>query len=186
MRRDFTTRKRAILGVVTILVLADLALAAYSLELSSAPRISQQALDRQARQLKLMQADIERARKIREDMPATQKDCEKFEKSLLPASSASSTLSAELNEVARKNGVQLVELAFKPTPIPERGMSEVAVDSTISGDYRNVIQFLNGLQRSANNYIVESLTLAPEGASQGPANVIKVGLHIKTYLRATA
>jgi hypothetical protein len=70
--------------------------------------------------------------------------------------------------------------------MPERGMTELAVDSSIVGNYQSVIQFLNGLQRSPNNFIVESLALGTEGVSQGPANMIKVGLHIKTYLRTTA
>jgi hypothetical protein len=30
------------------------------------------------------------------------------------------------------------------------------------------------------------LTLATDNSNQGPANVIKVGLHLKTYLRTTA
>ena len=65
-------------------------------------------------------------------------------------------------------------------------MREVAIDSTISGDYKSVILFLNGLQRSTNIYEVESLALATESAGQGPANVIKVALHLKTYFRTPA
>lgn len=186
MRHDFTTRRRTILGFVTILVLADVGLAAYSWELSTAPRTSQKEFERQALKLKMSQADIIRAQKIKNDMPNIQKDCEKFEKSLLAASSGSSSLSSELGSIAKKSGVRLDDETFKPTAIPERGMTEVAIDSTITGDYKSVIQFLNGLQRSNNNYIVESLTLATDNSSQGPANVIKVGLHLKTYLRTTA
>ncbi|HYL85903.1 MAG TPA: hypothetical protein VE263_16870 [Candidatus Angelobacter sp.] len=186
MRRDFTTRKRIIFAMVILLVAADLALAAYSWELSSVPRTTPPEITQQARQLGLVQAQIARAQKIRDDMPSTQKDCEKFEKSLLPASSGYSAISAELGEVARKSGVRLDDVAFKPTPIPERGMNELVIDSIIGGDYRSVIQFLNGLQRSSNNYIVESLTLAPESGNQGASNVIRVGLHIKTYLRTSA
>jgi hypothetical protein len=186
MQRDFTTRRRAILGFVTILLLADVGLAAYSYELATAPRGSSQIFERAALQLKMLQADITRAQKIKNDMPNIQKDCEKFEKSLLAASSGSSSLSSELGSVARKSGVRLEDLTFKPTAIPERGMTEVVIDSTITGDYKSVIQFLNGLQRSNNNYIVESLTLATDNSNQGPVNVIKVGLHLKTYLRTTA
>ena len=186
MRSDFTTRKRVILVFVAILLLADAGLAAYSWELATAPRTTSQQSAQQEKRLGVLKGDIARAQKIKEDMPKTQKDCEKFEKSLLAASSGSSSLSSELGSVARKSGVRLNDLTFKPTAIPERGMTEVTIDSTITGDYKSVIQFLNGLQRSANNYIVESLTLATDNSNQGPANVIKVGLHLKTYLRTTA
>lgn len=186
MRRDFTTRKRIILGSVILLLLADLALGAYSWELASVPEASSTVMAQQARQLKLMAADIERVQKIKEDVPHTLKDFDKFEKSFLPAGSGYSSSLAELGEIARKSGVRQDDIAFKPTAIPERNMTELAIDTIISGDYTNVIQFLNNMQRSSNNYIIESLALAPEGSNQGRSNLIRVGLHIKTYLRTSA
>jgi Tfp pilus assembly protein PilO len=183
MPRDFTTRKRAILSAVVFLVAADLALAAYSWQLASEPRTPGQQFSKQEMRLKMLQAPIARAQKIREDMPNTQRDCEKFEGLLLPASSGYSSVSSELGEIARKSGVQLQGVSFRPTAIPERGLTEVVMESTIEGDYKSIILFLNGLQRSANIYEVESLTLATQKDSKGPANAIKVGLHLKTYFR---
>lgn len=185
MRHDFTTRRRTILGALIFLLLADVALAAYSWQLSS-PQISREESAREILRLKLLRKSIADAQKIKEETPATQKDCEKFENSLLPAGSGYSSLSSELGGLAKKSGVHLENVAFKPTAIPERGMTEVAMESTINGDYRSVIQFLNDLQRSANIYEIQSLTLANEKSNQGPANVIKVGLHLKTYFRTAA
>jgi Tfp pilus assembly protein PilO len=185
MPRDFTTRKRVLLGGVICLVAADLALAAYSFQLSSEPQ-SPGDFPKIERQLSVLKSSVERAEQIREDMPNTQRDCEKFERMLLPASAGSSSLSSELSEIAKKSGVSLQGVTFKPTPVPSRGLTEVAMESTIEGDYKNVILFLNGLQRSANIYEVESLALAPQKDTKGPANVIKVGLHLKTYLRTGA
>ncbi len=186
MPRDFTTRKRIILGGVICLVAADFALAAYSFQLASEPLTTEQQFLKQEKQLKMLEAPIARAQKIREDMPNTQRECEKFEGLLLPASSGYSSVTSELGEIARKSGVTLQGTSFKPTPVPDRGLTEVAMESTIEGDYKNVILFLNRLQRSANIYEVESLTLAPPGGNKGPANVIKVGLHVKTYFRTAA
>ena len=185
MPRDFTTRKRAILGGVICLVTADLALAAYSFQLGSEPQ-SPGDFPKMERQLSMLKNSVERAEQIRQDMPNTQRDCEKFERMLLPASAGYSSLSSELSEIAKKSGVSQQGVNFKPTPIPSRGLTEVAMESTIEGDYKNVILFLNGLQRSANIYEVESLALAPQKDNRGPANVIKVGLHLKTYFRAGA
>lgn len=186
MRREFTTRKRAILAAVISLLAADVALAFYSWRLASGPRMLDREFSREEIQLKVLQGAIIRAQKIKDEMPKTQLDCQKFESSLLPASTGQSSVYAELDSIARKNGIRLEDLTFKATPIPERGLTELAMDSTIGGDYRNVVQFLNGLQRSANIYEVESLTLAAGGSNQGPANAIKVGLHLKTYFRAGA
>jgi Tfp pilus assembly protein PilO len=186
MRRDFTLRKRIILGGVILLVVADVALAAYSWQLSSAPHAPQQQLAVQTKQHDLLKADIKRAQDIRDNIPAIQKDCDHFERALSPASSGYSAVRSELGATARKSGIQLEDLSFKQTEIANRGMTEVAIDATVNGEYKNVIGFLNGLQRSANLYEVDSLTLASENANQASANVIKVALHLKTYFRTAA
>ncbi len=178
MPRDFTTRKRAILGGIICLVLADLALAYYNSQLASETLTTPEQFSKQEMGLKKLEAPIARARKIREEMPDTQRECEQFERMLLLARSGYSSVSSELVEIAKKSGVRLEGVSFKRTPIPERRLTEVAME--------NVILFLNGLQRSANIYEVESLTLAPQKDNKGPANVIKVGLHLKTYFRTSA
>ncbi len=186
MRRDFTTRKRIIVGGVTLLVLADVALAAYSWQLSSAPRTIRQPGAVEIRPQDLLRADIKRAQEIRDSIPAIQKDCDRFEQSLFPASSGYSAVRSELGAIARKSGNRLADLSFKPTDITSRGMTEVVIDATVDGDYKSVIGFLNSLQRSNNHYVVDSLTLASDTSNQAPANVLKVALHLKTYFRTAA
>ena len=183
MRRDFTLRKRTILGGVILLVLADVSLAAYSWRLSSAPGAPREQLVVETTQHNILKADIKRAQDIRENIPAIQKDCDQFEQSLFPASSHNSSIRSELGATAKKNGIQLEDLTLKETKIANRGMTEVVLDATVSGDYVSMIGFLNGLQRSVNLYQVDSLSLATENANQASANVIKVALHLKTYFR---
>jgi Tfp pilus assembly protein PilO len=175
-----------ILAGVTLLVLADVVLAAYSWELSSAPHAPQQQLGSETKQRDLLKADIKRAQDIRDNIPAIQKDCDHFEQSLFPASSGYSAVRSELGAIARKSGIQLEDQTFKQTEIASRGMTEVSVDATVSGNYKSVIAFLNGLQRSGNLYEVDALTLAPENTNQASANVIKVAMQLKTYFRTAA
>ncbi len=181
MRREFTSTKRAILGAVIFLVLADAALAVYSWALASSTRTPQPQLAAEAMQLARRKQDIKSAKEIQASIPDIQKDCDKFEHSLFPARSGYSTVSSELESIAKKAGIRLGDLSFKQSAIPERKLSEVIIDATVNGDYKSVIQFLNGVQRSPNNYEVQSLTLANENANQGSANDIKVALHLKTY-----
>ncbi|PYU48444.1 MAG: hypothetical protein DMG48_20360 [Acidobacteria bacterium] len=189
MRRDFTARKRIILGGATLLVLADVALAAYSWQLSLAPR-GPQHRGQEITQQDLLRADIRRAQSIRDSIPAIQKDCDRFEQSLFPASSGYSTVRSELGSIARNSGSRLDGVSFKPTDIANRGMTEIAIDATVDGDYKSVIGFLNGLQRSTGLFAVDSLALAPENTNQNaiqtPTHVIKVALHLKTYFRTGA
>jgi len=186
MRRDFTFRKQAIIAGVVLLVLADVALAAYGWQLASAPHSPREQLSLETKQHDLLKADIKRAQDIRDKIPAIQKNFDQFEHSLFPASSGYSSVRSELGDLARKSGIQLVELSFKPSEIPSRGMTQVAIDATVDGDYKSVIHFLNGLQRSANLYEVDALALATETASQGASRAIKVTLHLKTYFRTAS
>jgi hypothetical protein len=184
MRRDFTSQKRVIIGGLALLVLADCGLAAFSWRQASAPRTPQLELDRQTVLLKLLQGDISRARAIQRSMPATQMDCDKFEKSLFSASTVSSAVTEELSDIARKAGLQISAVNFHRKEIPNRGLSEVELEATISGNYAGVVRFLNGLQRSANVYTVDSLALASENQSQGGSGAIRVALHLRAFFRA--
>jgi type IV pilus assembly protein PilO len=186
MQRDFAIRRRAILGVVILLVLADVALAAYSWQLASTPHTPQQQLALEMRQHDLLKADIKRAQDIRDGMPAIQKDCDQFEQSLFPATTGYSSVTAELGDTAKKAGIQLTDLNFKQTDIANRGLKEVLMNANVSGDYKHVIQFLNGVQRSKNLYEVDGLSLASENSAQTPTGIIKVTVHLKTYFRATS
>jgi len=186
MRRDFTFRKQAIMAGVVLLVLADVALAAYSWRLASAPHSPREQLSLEMKQEHLLKADIKRAQDIRDKIPAIQRNFDQFEHSLFPASSGYSAVRSELGEIARKAGIQLVDLSFRQAEISNRGMTQVIVDSTVDGDYKNVIHFLNGVQRSPNLYEVDALALATENANQGASGAIKVTLHLKTYFRTAS
>lgn len=183
MRRDFTLQKRAVLSGLALLLLADVVLAAYSVRMTSAVRTPQQELVSQTHQLELLKADIKRARDIRQKIPAIQEDCERFEESLFPASTAYSAVTAELGSIANKAGIQIEGRNFRQREITGRGLTEVALEITISGEYAGVVRFLNGLQRSPNVYAVDSLALASGDQGQGAAGALRVSLHMKTYFR---
>jgi Tfp pilus assembly protein PilO len=183
MKRDVKLQKRLVIGALTFLVLADVALAAYSWRLSSAPRTPQQELALQNQQLEVLRADIKRGESIRQLTPAIQRDCDRFEQSLLPVSNGYSSVSAELDGIAKKAGALIDGRGFKQKEIPKRGLQEVSIDLTVNGEYTAVVRFLNGLQRSKNLYEVDGLALASDAQSQGANGPIKVSVHMKTYFR---
>jgi hypothetical protein len=71
--------------------------------------------------------------------------------------------------------------------VPGRDLQEIELDATVSGDYANIVRFLNALQRSKNTYIVDSLGLESDTTTQGTAAVtptgLKVNLHLRTFFR---
>jgi Tfp pilus assembly protein PilO len=186
MRRDFKFERRTILGALILLLLADVALAAYSWNLASTTRPSQQQYDRQAKQLELFRADIKRAGEIKNDVPKIGTAWDNFELKFPPASSGYSTVISELGAIAKTAGVQIESVGFKPKEIASRGLTEVSIEAAVSGDYANVVRFVNGIQRSERVYALDALALATQAQGQAPSNVIKVTMHLKTYFRTAA
>ena len=184
MRHDFTLERRAILFGVVVLLSADVALAVYGWNVSSARR-PQEDLAILMRNRDLLRADIARAQDIRQKIPAIQKDCDQFEQSLYPASTGYSSVSAELGSIANKAGLQLESRTFQQNEVKGRDLEQVEIEAVVTGSYSGVVRFLNGLQRSNNVYAVESLQgKANEGQQVGRGEV-RVSMHIKTYFRTT-
>jgi hypothetical protein len=187
MHRDFTFRRKLILGSLAVLLTADAGLAVYSWRMAAEPKTPEEALARQTRQLKVLSGEINRATRIKADLPATMADCDRFEKSLLPSSTGYSVVTAELGEFAKKAGVDLRGVSFSQTEVKGRPLNSVEMDAAVSGSYTGVVKFINGLQRSSDTYVVESLTLATEKPGPGQANAtgdtIHVRLRLRTYFR---
>ncbi len=186
MRRDFTLRRRAILGGLVLLLLADVALAAYSWSMASTSRTPQEQYSRQAGQLELFRADIKRAQEIKADVPKIEVAWDNFELKFPPASSGYSTVTSELGAIAKTAGVQIESVAFKQKEISTRGLTEIFMEAAVSGEYTSVVRFVNGMQRSDRVYALEALALATQAQGQGPSNLIKVTMHLKTYFRTAA
>lgn len=183
MRRDFKLQKRGIIATVALLIAADAILAAYSWRVANAPQTPNALYSELRSKRDILRADISRAEDIKSQIPAIQKDCDQFEKSLRPSSEGYSALSSEIGEIAKKAGLRVEGLGFKQKEITGRGFDEVAVEATVSGEYTNVVKFLNGLQSSPNMYSVTTLSLVSDSSTQNPTSALRVALHLKTYFR---
>jgi Tfp pilus assembly protein PilO len=187
MGKDFQRFKLPILLAVGALLAADGVMAFYAYHMSSSERSAQQELAAQLTEIKLLKADVARASAIRSAFPATKADCERFKDSLPSARSGYSVITAELGDVGRQANLQIGSLEFHPNEIPARDLTEVLVNATVTGNYRSIMRFVNGVQRSKNYYIVESLSLASDTAgAPGGSGTVRVDLHLKSYFKGTA
>jgi Tfp pilus assembly protein PilO len=178
---EFQFRKRVILGLLGIVLLLDVALAVVSWRLATAPQTPRQELNRLLAQEKMLEADIKRAKTIRENVPRDLREFDQFEKSFPAKGAGYSDLLGDLGNLAKRAGLQTENLEFKEQGLAGRGLTEVDVTATVNGDYPSVVRFINGLQRSEKFYILDDLTLAT--AAQNPAAPLRVNLHLKTYFR---
>jgi hypothetical protein len=186
MRRDFKRRKAILLVALGVFFAADAAMVAFSIRAASTTDSPQRQLATQAGLVKLLRADVKRAREIELAFPKTQQDCQTFEDSLLPADTGYSLVSEELQDLSKNAGLQITSLSFHPKDGISHGVKEVALDAAIGGDYKSVVRFLNGLQRSKNHYVVDDLTLANERGDAGSQTDVRVNLHLRSYFKVQA
>jgi Tfp pilus assembly protein PilO len=186
MHRDFTLQKRVILVVLGLLLAADLGLAVYSWRLASSPHTPQAEFDEQNTKLGVLRGDIKSAQSIKDNMPLTRSDCEKFEKSLPVTSASSSAIASEFDDIAKKSNLKIDTLTSHPKEIADRGITEFSIEATVTGDYGSVVRFVNGLQRSQRFYVLDGLTLATDAQNQAAQGPIRVALHLRTYFRDAA
>ena len=184
MDRMLAVKRRVILAGLTVLLAGDLALAGYSWHTANTLRRPMAQLLSDSRKLQLLRADVDRADRIRHDLPATVADCERFEGSLLAASTGNSAVTAELDELAKKSGLQIQSEVFRHKDLVGRNLTEVELDVLVTGDYLSIVKFMNGLQQSRNSYAVDSVALQAEG--QNAPNGLRVAPHMKTYFRTAA
>jgi hypothetical protein len=187
--RNFALEKRLIVGALAVLLLVDGAFAYYSMKLSEARRNPQEVLAAEKTQVELLRADVKRAQEIQKRIPDYVKAFDTYEGNLPLASKGNSVISEELSSVAKTTHVSLEDQRFRRKDVPGRDLQEIELDATVGGDYANIVRFLNALQRSKNTYIVDSLGLESESATQGSAAAtptgLKVNLHLRTFFRKT-
>lgn len=93
-----------------------------------------------------------------------------------------STILAQLGSVASKNHVKLSRAGYTPTPSVD-GLTEVRIDAGLSGQYTDLMHFINDLERDKDHvfFIIDGVTLTGQ---QG--GLVNLRLRLRTYLQAGA
>jgi hypothetical protein len=93
-----------------------------------------------------------------------------------------STVAEELGALTKKDQIRLSRAQYTPAPAVE-GLTEVRIDANLSGEYTQLIHFINDLERDKNQvfFTVDGLTLSGQ---QG--GLVNLRLRLTTYLHAGA
>lgn len=130
-------------------------------------------------QAKLLKADVKRGEQIRASLPQVGKDCDNFYgQSFLSAATGYSQIDTDLAGIASKAGVKTSGFSFKQDEIKGRGVTEITIRTSVEADYPSIIEFINGLERSKNFYLLDDLRLN----SATPGN-IRLELSLHSYFR---
>lgn len=142
----------------------------------------------ESRQLEMIQLSAELRKKTREVEPLIGIDkkvvlakdqISQFYKDRF--ASRDSDIAEELGKVASESGVRIQQAKYKQGD-PEGGsIVPVGIEGDFSGDYLQLVRFINALERSKLLFMVDSISLGSE--TTGP---VRLAVKMHSYLRSGA
>src|SRR5581483_3821523 len=111
-------------------------------------------------------------------IPHAQQDIDDFYQQRFPAEE--SAISASLGKVASETGVRVAGVKYAVKDAPIEGLQRVEIEANFSGDYLQLVRFINALERSKLFFLVDGVEL---GSEQN--GVVALQMKVETYLRST-
>jgi Tfp pilus assembly protein PilO len=181
MNRKSHRLKTTIRWTLAVLLVADLVLLGLNLRPGPSQQERRKEIEQLQRQRDLLAADVRRATDIEKKLAGVQREGDEFfKRELRAASSGYSSVVADLGSLAKNAGLKTSDVTFRQQELASRGVTEVQVSATVEGDYPSLVSFINGLERSPNFYVLDSLMLA----SSSQAGSLKLNLQLRTYFRS--
>jgi hypothetical protein len=110
-------------------------------------------------------------------IPLATRQIEDFYRDRFPGED--SAISSDLGKIAAGTGVRVSSVKYGQKDAPIEGLQRVEVEADLSGDYLQLVRFINALERSKLFFIVDELQL---GSQQ--AGIVKLQIKLETYLRS--
>jgi type IV pilus assembly protein PilO len=163
-----------LLALVIVYLLVHMAFLWQSASSNNADAVTQQRIA-----LKAAEIAAQPLRGLDAKLETATAEADRFYRQRLPQSD--SEFAAELGALTKKQGVRYTRGAYvhKPMLAGTAGeLTQVQIDSSLSGDYRPLVQFINALERDKMFFVIDSVTLS--GQQSGAVNL---RLQLRTYLR---
>ena len=93
--------------------------------------------------------------------------------------SRDSDIAEELGKLASQSGVRIQQAKYKQDDAQIAGIVPVGIEGDFSGDYLQLVRFINALERSKLLFTVDSVSLASEAT--GP---VRLAIKIHSYIRS--
>lgn len=174
------TRRKVKIALVAMGVVDVLAIAVFFSPLVGSETSRREQLAQNWRELQQKTREVEPLRGLDKKIPLAQKQIEDFYGQRLPAQD--SAISADLGKVATQSGVRIASIKYamkdKDKEPETAGTRRVEIEADLSGDYLQLVRFINALERDQLFFLVDSVVLGGE-----QAGVVRLQLKLETYLK---
>jgi hypothetical protein len=161
----------------TVLLLVVIGLAVrLGLDWAATNSRSTDALAGKQVELKAMDLQTAPLRGLDKRVDLSRAEIESFYQKRIPPNYSS--ISNRIGELEVKSGVRLSRLLYSQGQ-PGADLTEISLDAGISGEYPDIMRFINRLERDQNFFVIRAMQLA--GQQGGEVNL---RLRVSTWLRA--
>jgi len=127
-----------------------------------------------------LKAQMARLNGLPEKVQAADQDAQKFYEARIAPNY--STMIGQLDGTAEKDHVRLTRSAYAPAPAIQ-GLTEVNIDAGLSGQYSDMMHFINDIERDRNHvfFLIKGVTFTGQ---QG--GLVNLRIRLTSYLRSDA
>ncbi len=177
---DLRDTRRKLKTAIAALVLVDVAAAAVLFSpLVGSERARREQLRQLWRELQVKTRQIEPLVGLDKKVMVARQQIDDFYQVRLPGKD--SAISEDLGKVAAQSGVKIGQIKYKVKDAEPVALRPVQIEADFSGDYLQLVRFINSLERDPLFFIVNSVEL---GGEQG--GVVKLQMKLETYLKTGA
>ena len=173
------TRRKLKIAFIALAAVNVAAVAVLLSPLAGSQRSRREQMDALWKDLQLKTKQVEPLRGMDKKIAVAHQQIDTFYKDRLPT--RDSAIVEALYRVASQSGVKIDGYKSKQNDPEAVGLIPVEVDAELSGNYLQLVRYVNSVERDQVFFIVNSVDL---GGQQG--GIVKLGIKLETYLKAGA
>lgn len=162
-------------GFALLLVLVIALAARFALDWAATSTRSTDALAGKQVELKALDLQTVPLRGLDNRMAEMRDQIQQFYARRIPGSY--SAIAEEIGEVQVKSGVRLSRVQYSQGP-PGNDLTEISMDAGITGDYKQIMRFINSLERDRTFFVIRAMQFTGQ---QG--GLVNLRLRVSTWLR---
>lgn len=185
--------KRILRWSVAACLVLDVALAAFLLSpWSPSKAAGEERLSELTLQYQTLAGKVKALDRLQNRVHTSQQQIEKLEQASMPMErEVSSTVLAEVHRIADTSHVSAEGMSFKVDKKTHEGLRKVEMKVMVTGDYANVVQFINGMERSPVFFVIDGVSASMGRANPGETGpgidregTIHLLVSLETYVRS--
>lgn len=162
-------------GFGLLLILVIVLGTRFALDWSATSESTMDAMQTKQVQLKTLELQTAPLRGLDKRVEKTRDQIKTFYDTRIPANY--SQIASQLGDLEVKSGVRLTRAQYSQRK-PENNLTEIAIDAGVSGQYPQIMHFINSLERDKTFFVIRGMNLTGQ---QG--GLVNLRLELSTWLR---